>query len=160
MPVASGLDATRAITAEMPEIKIVMLTVSESEQDLFEALKSGAVGYILKDTPGDDFSELIARVFNGEPAISQGLAAKILREFRRPPQAAAATESAEDLTDRESEVLRMVADGATNKEIAARLHLAESTANYHMRNILAKLHVKNRAEATAYAIQKGLIRRE
>ncbi len=158
MPGVSGLDATRAITAEMPDVKVVVLTVSDDEQDLFEALKGGAVGYILKDTPGDDFSELISRVFAGELAISKGLASKILGEFRRgdgPPRPVSPRES---LTQREIEVLSLTAEGATNKEIAVQLHLVESTVNYHTRNILSKLHVRNRAEATAYAVRQGLIK--
>lgn len=159
MPGVSGLDATQAIVTEMPDVKVVLLTVSDDDQDLFQAIKSGAAGYILKDTPGEDFSDLVGRVFQGEPAISRGLAAKLLGEFRRGPDSHTPAPAVDDLNDREAEVLRLIAQGATSKDIGAQLHIAESTANYHVRNILTKLHVKNRAEAAAYAAQKGLLRR-
>jgi DNA-binding NarL/FixJ family response regulator len=157
MPGVSGLDATRAIKTEMPGVKVVMLTVSDDDADLFEAIKSGADGYILKNTPGDDFSELLARLFEGEPAMSRGLASKILGELR---EGAASRQSASEeaaLTEREIEVLQLAGEGAINREIAAALHLSESTVNYHMRNILSKLHFRNRTEAAAYAVRKGLI---
>ncbi|MBI2916633.1 MAG: response regulator transcription factor [Chloroflexi bacterium] len=159
MPGVSGLEATRAIKTEMPEVKVVMLTVSDDEQDLFEAIKGGADGYILKDTPGDDFSELLTRLFEGEPVFSRGLAARMLSEFRRGRPGTGREETAEEeLSDRELEVLQLAAGGATNKEIAARLFISESTANYHIRNILSKLHLRNRAEAAAYAARKGLLK--
>ena len=158
MPVVSGLAATRTIKKEMPEVKLVMLTVSDDDNDLFEAIKSGADGYILKDTPGDDFSELISRVFKGEPAISRGLAAKIFQELRGAGHTETEELSAEGrLTCREVEVLQLAAVGATNKEIAAKLHLAESTVNYHIQHILSKLQLRNRTEAAAYATRKGLL---
>lgn len=158
MPEVSGLDATRAIKAEMPQVKVVMLTVSDDEHDLIEAIKSGADGYILKNTPGDDFSEMLSRVFQGEPAISRGLAAKLLRELRGPQQPSPKGPVDEELTERELEVLQLAAGGATNRDIAARLFISESTVNFHMRNILSKLHLKNRTEAAAYAARKGLLR--
>lgn len=158
MPGVSGLDATRAIKTEMPTVKVVMLTVSDEEDDLFEAIKSGADGYILKDTPSEDFTELLSRVFEGEPAISKGLANKIFDELRGGPRTAPARPaSGEELTEREIAVLQLAAGGATNREIAAKLFISESTVNYHMRNVLSKLHFRNRTEAATYAIRKGLI---
>lgn len=158
MPGMSGVDAAKAIKSESPDVKVVMLTVSDDEQDLFQAIKNGADGYILKNTPGDDFSELLSRLFLGEPAISRGLAGKILGELRQSRSPAHREHSvSEQLTDREMEVLRLLAEGNTNKSIAAEIHLSESTINYHIQNILAKLHLRNRTEAAAYAARRGLL---
>ncbi|MDO8614327.1 MAG: response regulator transcription factor [Dehalococcoidia bacterium] len=159
MPLCSGLQATRLIKAEMPETRIVMVTVSDEEEDLFEAIKSGAEGYVLKNMSGEEFSRVLNDIANGEAPLSQGLAAKILTEFARMSREPAPKESDKDqLSDREREVLQEVAGGATNKEIAARLFISESTVNFHMKSILSKLHVRNRAQAVAYALQTGLVR--
>ena len=158
MPRCNGLEATRLIKAEMPETKIVMVTVSDDEEDLFEAIKSGAEGYVLKNMPGEQFGRILADIANGEVPLSRGLAAKILAEFARLAQAPTAKGSdKDDLSDRECEVLQLVANGATNKEIAAQLFISENTVNYHMKNILSKLHLRNRAQAVAYALQSGLV---
>ena len=159
MPLCNGLQATRLIKAEMPETRIVMVTVSDEEEDLFEAIKSGAEGYVLKNMSGEEFSRVLNDIANGEAPLSQGLAAKILTEFARMSREPAPKESERDqLSDREREVLQQVAGGATNKEIAARLFISESTVSFHMKSILAKLHVRNRAQAVAYALQTGLVR--
>lgn len=159
MPLCNGLQATRLIKAEMPETRIVMVTVSDEEEDLFEAIKSGAEGYVLKNMSGEEFSRVLNDIANGEAPLSKGLAAKILTEFARMSREPAPKESDKDqLSDREREVLQEVAGGATNKEIAARLFISESTVNFHMKSILAKLHVRNRAQAVAYALQTGLVR--
>ena len=158
MPGVSGLDATRAIKTEMPDVKVVMLTVSDDDADLFESVRSGADGYILKDTPGDDFADLLSRVFDGEPAMSRGLASRILGEMRdgdkRRP---AATSTHGKLTERETDVLKLAGKGATNREIGETLSISESTVNYHMRHVLAKLHMRNRTEAAAYAVRQGVL---
>jgi len=159
MPNCNGLEATRLIKAEMPEMKVVMVTVSDEEEDLFEAIKSGAQGYVLKNMSGDEFGRVLTDIAGGEAPLSRGLAAKILAEFarmRREPLAKASDK--EDLSERECEVLQLVAGGATNKEIAGTLFISENTVNYHMKNILAKLHLRNRAQAVAYALQSGLVR--
>jgi len=156
MPECNGLQATRLIKAELPEVKIVMVTVSDAEEDLFEAIKSGAEGYLLKDMSEAELEQVLSRIAAGEPALSRGLAAKILDEFARVSRDAAAREKEDDLTQREREVLQLVAEGATNREIAAALFVSENTVNFHMKNILAKLHLKNRAQAVAYAIRSGL----
>ncbi|MFQ5874114.1 MAG: response regulator [Dehalococcoidia bacterium] len=156
MPVCNGLEATRAIKAESPEIKIVMLTVSDDEEDLFEAIKSGADGYLLKNLREEEFADLIGRMSRGEAAMSPGLAKKLLREFARLKEEEHRLEGDVDLTDREREVLIQVAQGATNKEIAASLYISENTVNYHMKNILSKLHLKNRAQVVAWALEHGL----
>lgn len=158
MPGCSGLEATQLIKAEMPDVKIVMVTVSHDDQDLFEAIKSGAQGYLLKDMSADEFSEMLSAIAAGEAPLSQGLAAKILQEFARDPRQQAQRPPDDELTGREREVLHLVAGGATNREIAASLYISENTVSFHMKNILAKLHLKNRAQAVAYAFQSGLAR--
>ena len=157
MPRCNGLEATRLIKAEMPDTKIVMVTVSDDEEDLFEAIKSGAQGYVLKNMPGEEFGRVLSDIARGEAPLSAGLAAKILAEFvRLARDTAPRTAANEGLGHREREILQLVADGATNKEIGARLFISENTVSYHMKNILAKLHLRNRAQAVAYALQSGL----
>jgi DNA-binding NarL/FixJ family response regulator len=153
MPHMSGLEATRIITAEMPQVKVVMLTVSEDEEDLFEAIKSGAQGYLLKKLKADIFFDLIAGVARGEAPISPKMAAKMLEEFSRQGGKAAGRRS---LTEREMEVLRLITQGKSNKNIAAELSISESTVKYHLQNILDKLHLENRAQVIAYATRRGL----
>ena len=154
----NGLEATRMIKTELPEVKVIIVTVSEDDQDLFEAVKSGAEGYLLKGMSEEELNSTLARIAAGEPALSPGLALKILDEFARMAREGAAKPRGpeDELTEREREVLRLVADGATNREIAAKLYISENTVGFHMKNILAKLHVKNRAQAAAYAIRAGL----
>ena len=158
MPDCSGLEATRLIKAEMPDIKIVMVTVSDDDEDLFEAIKSGAEGYLLKNMSEDELSRTLTSVASGEAALSHGLATKILDEFARISREGPAKENGADTpTRREREVLQLVAAGATNREIAAALFVTENTVNFHMKNILAKLHLKNRTQAAAYALRRGLV---
>ena len=154
----NGLEATRVIKAELPDVKVVVVTVSEDEQDLFEAIKSGAEGYLSKGMSEEELSATLASISAGEPALSPGLAAKILEEFVRMARDGASKPGGleDELTDREREVLRLVAGGATNREIASTLYISENTVSFHMKNILAKLHVKNRAHAAAFAIRAGL----
>lgn len=156
MPERNGLEATRAIKAESPETTIVMLTVSDDERDLFEAIKSGAEGYLLKDLKEEEFEEMIRRIGDGEPALSPGLARKLLREFAEGDVREATADPDDDLTDREREVLQHVARGATNREIAGELVISENTVNFHVRNILGKLHLRNRAQVVAWAIEHGI----
>ncbi|HLF08297.1 MAG TPA: response regulator transcription factor [Dehalococcoidia bacterium] len=158
MPRCNGLEATRLIKTEMPDVKIVIVTVSEEDDDLFEAIKSGAQGYLLKNMSEEEFSRTITSIAAGEAPFSRGVAAKILDEFARLAREPRAKESEEDeLTAREREVLQLVAGGSTNREIGACLYVTESTVNFHMKNILSKLHLKNRAQAIAYAIRTGLV---
>jgi DNA-binding NarL/FixJ family response regulator len=158
MSPCNGLEATRAIKAELPEVKVVIVTVSEDEQDLFEAIKSGAEGYLLKGMSEEELNATLTRISAGEPALSPGLAAKILEEFARMARDGADKPGGPEdaLTDREREVLRLVAEGATNREIASRLYVSGNTVGFHMKNILAKLHLKNRAQAAVFAIRAGL----
>lgn len=158
MPRHNGLEATRLIKAEMPEVKVVMVTVSDEEEDLFEAIKSGAQGYLLKNISGEEFGRMLAAIVGGDAPLSSGLAAKVLDEFARLGQEPRSSDSAEDeLSDRERQVLEKVASGATNKEIASSLSISDNTVSYHMKNILAKLHLRNRAQAVAYAVRTGLV---
>ena len=152
MPGRNGLEATRVIKTELPDVKVVMLTVSDEETDLFEAIKSGAEGYLLKNLRETEFAELLTRIEDGEPILSPPLARKVLREFARLKE-----ESTEGLTKREREVLALVARGSRNKEVAAALYISESTVDFHMRNILQKLHLRNRAQVVAWASAHGLL---
>ncbi len=155
MPKRNGLEATRAIKAESPETTIVMLTVSDDDSDLFEAIKSGAEGYLLKNLQEEEFAEMVGRVSQGEPALSPGLARKLLREFAGVHRQERTNDDG-GLTERERQVLEHVARGSTNKEIAASLGISENTVNFHMRNILSKLHLRNRAQVVAWAIEHGI----
>lgn len=157
MPGLNGLETTRAVKYEFPDIKVVVLTVSDDENDLFEAIKSGAEGYLLKNLREDQFAELVNRIGQGEPVMSPSLAKKLLREFARLKQENHGDVVGAGLTEREQEVLEHVAKGATNKEIAAALYISENTANYHMKNILGKLHLRNRAEVVGWALGHGFI---
>ncbi len=158
MSPCNGLEATRLIKAELPETKIVIVTVSDDDDDLFEAIKSGAEGYLLKDMSEEELGRTLTGIATGEPALSPGLAAKILDEFARVARDGAAKDVESDgLTPREREVLELVVTGATNREIAAALYISENTVSFHMKHILAKLHLKNRAQAVAYAIRSGLV---
>lgn len=159
MPSLNGLAATRAIKAEFPDMKVIILTVSDDEQDLFEAIKSGAEGYLLKNLREEEFAELISRIGHGDSVMSPPLAKKLLREFARLKEKREHTGVEASVSAREREVLDLVAQGATSKEIAASLHISENTVNYHMKNILSKLHLRNRAQVVAWAIEHGFVSR-
>ncbi|HSG14235.1 MAG TPA: response regulator transcription factor [Gaiellaceae bacterium] len=157
MPECNGLEATRLIKAELPEIRIAIVTVSDHDEDLFEAIKSGAEGYLLKDMDEGELEATLRALEAGEPALSPRLAGKILEEFARIGQEKDSPAAGSDeLTPREQEVLQLVAEGLTNKEIASTLFLSEHTVNFHVKNILSKLHLRNRAQAVAYAVRSGL----
>ncbi|MBI4283757.1 MAG: response regulator transcription factor [Chloroflexi bacterium] len=156
MPRCNGLEATRLIKAEMPQIKIIILTVSDDDDDLFEAIKSGASGYLLKNIKAEEFFALLAGVVRGEVAIPSLLATKIIEEFGRRASGEADSSSESELTGREAEVLTLVARGDSNKEIATALDITENTVKYHLRNIMEKLHLRNRAQVAAYAVSKGI----
>ncbi len=158
MPNCDGLEATRRIKREWPEARIVMLTVSEEDEDLFEAIKSGAQGYLLKNMRPAALFELVQGVSHGEAPISPSLAAKILKEFLQATQKVIHQGATEvNLTDREKQILQYVAQGASNKEIATDVCITEGTVKNHLHNILEKLHLHNRAQAAAYALREGLI---
>jgi DNA-binding NarL/FixJ family response regulator len=157
MPELGGLGATRLLTAELPQIAVVVLTASEDDADLFEAIKSGAQGFLPKDLEARRFFELLDGVTRGEPALTPALARKLLGAFARPEPAPPAR-AADALTEREREVLELLVEGVTsNRELAQRLFVSENTVKYHLRNILDKLHVQNRAQVIAYAVRHGLV---
>ena len=156
MPRLDGLAAVRAIKAELPEVKIVMLTISEADDDLFEAIKSGASGYLLKSQSAEELLALVRGVERGEAAFSPGLAARILQEFGRQASALEEKRQTSGLSEREREVLALIAQGLKYKQVAARLFLSERTIKYHMGQILDRLHLKNRAQVVEYARRTGL----
>ena len=157
MPEVDGLAATRLISAELPEIKVVVLTASEQDADLFEAVKSGAQGFLPKDLEAAQLFALLDGVMRGEPALTPTLARKVLAEFARPAAKQPDAPSPE-LTDREQDVLQLLVTGVTsNRELAERLFVSENTVKYHLRNILDKLHVQSRAQVIAYALRHNLV---
>jgi DNA-binding NarL/FixJ family response regulator len=160
MPEVDGLAATRLISAELPEVKVVVLTASDDDAKLFEAIKSGAQGYLLKDLDAEDFFALLERTERGEPALTPAIARKLLEEFARPPKAAAApAESDPDpLTVREREILELLVEGVTsNRRLAKQLGVSENTVKFHVRHVLDKLHLHNRAQVVGYALRHGLV---
>ncbi|RPI12003.1 MAG: DNA-binding response regulator [Acidobacteriales bacterium] len=158
MPGCNGVEATQKIKAEYPEITIVMLTVNDDNELLFEAIKNGAQGYLLKNIRSRDLVSMLRGAVRGEAAISPTMGGRMLDEFRRlsqhnhPP-----TDDSAVLTPREQEVLSLVALGATDQEIAEKLCLSVHTVKSHMRNILSKLHLSHRHEAAQFALREGLI---
>jgi DNA-binding NarL/FixJ family response regulator len=165
MPRCDGLAATRLIKAQMPESKIVMLTTSAEDQDLFESVKSGACGYLLKSVSGECFIEALHGLEQGVPPFSPGLAARILSEFARQAAQRDEVKSHEGdapagekagLTARQTDVLRLIAGGLTYKEVGAQLGMSERTVRYHMAEIMQRLHLENRSQVIAYAGRMGL----
>jgi DNA-binding NarL/FixJ family response regulator len=193
MPDCDGLEATRLIQAELPEIQIVMLTTSAEDADLFEALKSGASGYLLKNLKPNELFAYLEGLARGEAPLSPELSARLLREFsrqataleehnqmlekqtpspdgsdsrgaREPYRAPEADEGASgrplevELTPRQRQILEMIAEGASYKEVGAALHVSENTVKYHMGEILQRLHVRNREQVVAYALRNRLMK--
>jgi len=158
MPVCDGLAATRLIKAEMPQIKIVMLTVSASDEHLLEAVKSGASGYLLKSQRADRFLEMVADVARGGAALPPDLAARLLEAFAHQPQPVEAPAAGPpgDLTARQVQILTLLARGLTYPQIGEALCLSEATVRYHLGQILDRLHLENRAQVIAYAARHGL----
>lgn len=159
MPGGNGLEATLRIKEALPDTVLVVLTVHNDEEKLFEAIRNGAQGYLLKDLRSETLLELVRGAMQGEAAITPLVAGQMLEEFRRLSHAAPqeSGEPIETLTFREQEVLTQVATGATDKEIAEALCVSVYTVKSHMRSILGKLHVNNRYEAAKYARYKGLL---
>ncbi len=177
MPNCDGVAATRLIKAEMPDIKIVMLTMSEDDHDLFEAVKSGASGYLLKRLEAADFFGYLTELQAGHPPFSPGLAEKILREFSQVGRTDTGTRGGGDtgtrgggdtetrgsgeagLSARQIQILTLVAQGQTYRQVAETIGIAERTVKYHMAEILDCLHLQNRAQVLAYATRRGLIQK-
>ncbi len=159
MPKRSGIEATAQIRDLLPHVKILMLTISDEEADLYDAIKAGASGYLLKEIPIEEVADAIRSVWAGQSRISPSMASKLLNEF------AAISKTADEspkvptprLTDREMEVLRLVAQGLNNRDIAKQLFISENTVKNHIRNILEKLHLHSRMEAVVYAVREKMI---
>jgi DNA-binding NarL/FixJ family response regulator len=157
MPEWDGIETTRRLKAEFPYLKIIVLTIAEDENVLFEAVKAGAQGYLLKKIEPERLFDQIRAVASGEAAIAGHLAARLLEEFGRQKQRDE-TDPLKGLTSREHEVLQLLTRGKTNKEIAVELGIAENTVKNHLKNILEKLHLENRVQAVAFALREGLTR--
>jgi DNA-binding NarL/FixJ family response regulator len=159
MPVMDGIEATRRIRDEVPGTRILMLTMSDDEGDLYEAVKAGANGYLLKDVAVDEVTEAIRAVGVGQSLISPSMASKLLNEFNALAERAEKGQRLPppSLTAREVDVLRLVARGLSNRYIAGELSVSENTVKNHVRNILEKLHLHNRMEAVIYAVRERLL---
>jgi DNA-binding NarL/FixJ family response regulator len=158
MPGMSGVEATREVALARPEMPIVMLTVSEDEEDLFAAIRAGARGYLLKDLEAAQLRGMIDAVARGEAAITSATAARIIRHLSTLG-GVAGEPTTDRLTARELDVLALVTAGRRNKEIAAELGISENTVKYHLRNILEKLHAESRTEVATRAVRDGLVDR-
>ena len=159
MPRCDGLEATRQIKREFPNIQIVVLTVVDNEDTVFEAIKCGAQGYLLKSLEAYQLFDMLEGLRRGDAPLSGSIAAKILREFNRP--GASSGDNApltEELSERERDVLELLVTGKTNKEIADALVITENTVKTYLANILAKLHLQNRIQAAVYAVTQGLVK--
>jgi two-component system nitrate/nitrite response regulator NarL len=157
MPNCNGLEATRQIKAHMPEVRVVMLTVSDDEQDLATAVRYGADGYLLKDLLPETLFQQLRGLMAGEAPIARGMTGKLLRQLAQQGQPAVQPAAIDVLSARECEVLALIVQGYSNQEIGEDLGIARNTVKNHLRSILAKLGVRNRAQAAAYAVSHGLV---
>ena len=159
MPKRSGIEAASQIKELLPHVKILMLTISDEEADLYDAIKAGASGYLLKEIPIEEVADAIRSVWAGQSRISPSMASKLLNEFAAMSKATGDRSQipAPRLTDREMEVLRLVAKGMNNRDIAKELYISENTVKNHIRNILEKLHLHSRMEAVVYAVREKLL---
>jgi DNA-binding NarL/FixJ family response regulator len=157
MPKRSGIEACLAIKEIAPTARIIMLTVSDEEADLYEAVKNGASGYLLKDSSIDEVAQAVRVVADGQSLISPSMAIKLLDEFKQMSRSDRQQVPTPRLTERELEVLKLVAQGLNNREIAKRLFISENTVKNHVRNILEKLQLHSRMEAVMYAVREKLL---
>jgi two-component system NarL family response regulator len=161
MPRSSGIEACRAMKEAAPSAKIVILTISDEEEDLFEAIRAGASGYLLKDIPLDEVADAVRAVHGGQSLINPSMAGKLLTEFatlaKRDNEERAQEVPAPRLTEREMQVLKLVARGMNNRDIAKELFISENTVKNHVRNILEKLQIHSRMEAVMVAVREKLI---
>jgi DNA-binding NarL/FixJ family response regulator len=158
MPRVGGLEATRQILETLPQTKIIMLTMAEDEDAVFEAMKNGAQGYLLKTAEPEELFDALHGILCGEAPLSGGLAAKLLSEFaRRAPRPPEPAPQRTTLSPREREILARVADGKSNKEIATDLDIAENTVKNHIKNVLEKLHLEHRVRAAVFAIREDMV---
>ena len=154
MPKMDGIEAISKITAKYPDARILALTSFANDDKVFPAIKSGAIGYLLKDSDPDELIPAIRQVYRGEPSMHPSIARKLLQELSQPSRN---PPTPDPLTVRELEVLRLVAKGVDNQQIASHLHVAEVTVRTHVSHILNKLHLANRVQATLYALKEGLV---
>lgn len=164
MPVMNGVEAVRQIRAQVLDVKVIMLTVSDADEHVVQAMRNGAHGYLLKNLRPDQLFDMIASVMRGETPISPAVAGGLLRhlsiESPEHPVVAAPAEPGQQVTRRELEILRLVANGLSNKEIGRQLSITEGTVKNHIHNALEKLHLTNRSQAAAYIVRQGLGRPE
>ena len=153
MPHMDGVEAISRITAQQTKVRIIALTSFATDDKVFPAIKSGAMGYILKDSEPEELVDAIHRVYLGEPTLDPSIARKVLQEISRPSKR---PPTPDPLTEREEEVLRLVAKGLSNQEIADQMVIAEVTVRTHVSHILSKLQLANRVQATLYALREGL----
>ena len=156
MPGVSGIEATRRVRELVPSVKVAILTVSESDDDLFAAVRAGATGYLLKDADADEVAVAVRAAHNGEVHLDQAVTRLLAQRLR---QKKAQPEPVEPLTERELEVLGLLGRGSSNKEIASALLITERTARTHVSNILGKLGLSSRTQAALYAVERGLVAR-
>ncbi len=154
MPRLDGIEATRQIMAKLPDTRILVLTSFAADEKVFPAIKAGALGYLLKDSSPEELVGAIHQVHRGDPSLEPSIARKVLLELTHPPKQQPLT--VDPLTERELDVLHLIAQGCSNKEIAVKLSLSELTVRSHVSNILGKLHLASRTQAALYALQKGL----
>ena len=159
MPKRGGIDATTAIKDAVPSAKIIMLTISDEEADLYDAIKAGAMGYLLKEISIEEVASAVRAVYNGQSLISPSMASKLLTEFATMVRKDDERQQVPTprLTDREMEVLKLVAKGMNNRDIAKKLFISENTVKNHIRNILEKLQLHSRMEAVVYAVREKLL---
>lgn len=153
MPKMDGIEATRQITAEQPGVRVLVLTSFAADEKVFPAIKAGALGYILKDSGPAELVQAIHQVYQGQPSLEPAIALKVLREISHPPQR---PPTVDPLSERELEVLRLLAQGKSNREISDLLVITELTVRTHVSNILSKLHLASRTQAALYALKEGL----
>jgi NarL family two-component system response regulator LiaR len=156
MPEMDGIEATRQIISRNPDARILVLTSFSTDDKIYPAIKAGALGYILKDSDSEELVRSIREVARGESSIDPKIARKLLREMSAPPPQPEDTSDVDPLTERELVVLKLVAQGKSNQEIAEDLVISEGTVRAHVSNILGKLHLVSRTQATLYALRKGL----
>jgi two-component system NarL family response regulator len=157
MPTVNGIEAARRIRVAQPTVRVLMLTESEDEDDLFGALRAGATGYLLKEVAIDEIADAIRSVANGQALVSPSMTTKLLSEFNAMSRRLEEEHDGRRLTDRELEVLRLIARGMSNKDIGTELVISENTVRNHVRNILEKLQVRSRVEAAMYAVREKLV---
>jgi len=153
MPEMDGIEAIQRISSHHPEIRILVMTSFTADDKVFPSIKAGALGYLLKDSDPEDMIRMIHQVYRGELSLHPMIARKVIQELNRPADQSLASDP---LTEREVEILQLIAQGLENQEIADRLNLKDATVRTHVSNILGKLHLANRVQATLYALRKGL----